>query len=165
MTKWRWMIDEMDVFSLCSYQESANFCITDYFPQSCVFGRYADFDQQDHHSLRSSHQTRLLAASTLRLQLLEGAHPAPRYISYGFQFLWHFTHPSVVLRLLGGMRIFVKILTGKTITLEVDTLDAIGDVNTKIQEKKQRSPTPSSTSSSLLSLSADASSPSLTTET
>ena len=42
----------------------------------------------------------------------------------------------LVLRLRGGMQIFVKTLTGKTITLEVDTSDSIENVKTKIQEKE-----------------------------
>merc|ERR1712118_65192 len=39
----------------------------------------------------------------------------------------------LVLRLRGGMQIFVKTLTGKTITLEVDPSDSIDNVKAKIE--------------------------------
>merc|ERR1712100_185106 len=39
----------------------------------------------------------------------------------------------LVLRLRGGMQIFVKTLTGKTITLEVEGSDGIENVKAKIQ--------------------------------
>ncbi|CAM4889645.1 unnamed protein product [Rotaria socialis] len=42
----------------------------------------------------------------------------------------------LVLRLRGGMQIFVKTLTGKTITLEVEAQDTIENVKAKIQEKE-----------------------------
>ncbi|RKP10999.1 polyubiquitin [Thamnocephalis sphaerospora] len=42
----------------------------------------------------------------------------------------------LVLRLRGGMQIFVKTLTGKTITLEVESSDTIDAVKTKIQDKE-----------------------------
>merc|ERR1711916_248887 len=42
----------------------------------------------------------------------------------------------LVLRLRGGMQIFVKTLTGKTITLDVEPSDAIDDVKRKIQDKE-----------------------------
>ena len=42
----------------------------------------------------------------------------------------------LVLRLRGGMQIFVKTLTGKTITLEVEGSDNIGQVKQKIQDKE-----------------------------
>ena len=42
----------------------------------------------------------------------------------------------LVLRLRGGMQIFVKTLTGKTITLEVEASDSIENVKAKIQDKE-----------------------------
>jgi ubiquitin C len=41
----------------------------------------------------------------------------------------------LVLRLRGGMQIFVKTLTGKTITLDVEPSDSIETVKGKIQDK------------------------------
>ena len=37
---------------------------------------------------------------------------------------------------VGGMQIFVKMLTGKTVTLEVEASDTIENVKSKIQDKE-----------------------------
>jgi ubiquitin C len=42
----------------------------------------------------------------------------------------------LVLRLRGGMQIFVRTLTGKTITVEVEAADTIESIKTKIQDKE-----------------------------
>jgi ubiquitin C len=42
----------------------------------------------------------------------------------------------LVLRLRGGVQIFVRTLTGKTITLEVDPADTIATVKAKVQDKE-----------------------------
>eukprot|EP00258_Populus_trichocarpa_P027421 XP_024443440.1 ubiquitin isoform X2 [Populus trichocarpa] len=43
----------------------------------------------------------------------------------------------LVLRLRGGIQIFVKTLTGKTITLEVESSDTIDNVKTKNQDQQR----------------------------
>merc|ERR1712201_44710 len=42
----------------------------------------------------------------------------------------------LVLRLRGGMQIFVKTLTGKTITLDVETSDTISNVKARFRTRK-----------------------------
>ncbi len=42
----------------------------------------------------------------------------------------------LVLRLRGGMQIFVKTLTGKTITLETDPSHSIASIKQKVQDKE-----------------------------
>ena len=42
----------------------------------------------------------------------------------------------LVLRLRGGMQIFVKTLTGKTITLECEGGDTVGNIKQKIADKE-----------------------------
>merc|ERR1719171_2611214 len=44
--------------------------------------------------------------------------------------------PNLALRLRGGMQIFVKTLTGKTITVEVESSETIENVKSKIQDKE-----------------------------
>ena len=41
----------------------------------------------------------------------------------------------LIIRLRGGMQIFIKTLTGKTITLDVESCDTIYNVKAKIQDK------------------------------
>ena len=50
--------------------------------------------------------------------------------------VWRGSTLHLVSRLYNGMQIFVKTLTGKTITLEVEPSDTIENVKTKIQDKE-----------------------------
>jgi len=45
-------------------------------------------------------------------------------------------HSTIVLRLRGGMQIFVRTLAGKSMTLDVEPSDSIADVKKKLYEKK-----------------------------
>ena len=42
----------------------------------------------------------------------------------------------LVLRLRGGMQIFIKTLTGKTMTLSVESTDTVESIKAKIQDKE-----------------------------
>ena len=53
---------------------------------------------------------------------------------FGLQAAWR--EMQLVLRLRGGMQIFVKTLTGKTITLEVEPSDSVENVKAMIQDKE-----------------------------
>ena len=70
-----------------------------------------------------------------------GYHRAPtghdgswRYWVFGLQAAWR--EMQLVLRLRGGMQVFVKTLTGKTITLEVEPSDSVENVKAMIQDKE-----------------------------
>lgn len=54
---------------------------------------------------------------------------------FGGPFLRFFFDPQVV-RLRGGMQLFVKTLTGKTVTVDVEPGDSIETLKHKIQEKE-----------------------------
>lgn len=42
----------------------------------------------------------------------------------------------LVLRLKGGMQVFVKTLTGRTITLEIESTDTVEQIKNKIEAKE-----------------------------
>merc|ERR1712176_376211 len=102
-----------------------------------------DADRQDHHARRGGlrldrqrqgqdpgqggHPARP-AAPDLRGQAARGR-PHPRGLQHP-----EGVHGHLVLRLRGGMQIFVKTLTGKTIPLDVEASDTIDNVKAKIQD-------------------------------
>ncbi|KRX13072.1 Polyubiquitin-C [Trichinella nelsoni] len=80
-----------------------------------------------------------LTGKTITLEVepsdtIENTKKASHRINSGLFLLESTLH--LVLRLRGGMQIFVKTLTGKTITLEVEPSDTIENVKGKIQDKE-----------------------------
>ncbi len=57
-------------------------------------------------------------------------------VSHGIFFLCMYKPPRSYKKKLPDMQIFVKTLTGKTITLDVEPSDSIQTVKQKIQEKE-----------------------------
>ena len=57
-----------------------------------------------------------------------------------YRFMYLYLYPCNTLSLCGGMQIFVKTLTGKTITFEVNSFDTINNVEAIIQNKEGISP-------------------------
>merc|ERR1712011_19323 len=101
-------------------------------------GRYADLRQdphwQDHHpwgrALRHHRERQGQDPG-------QGGHPpGPAEVDLRWQAARRSAYLHLVLRLRGGMQIFVKTLTGKTITLEVEPSDTIENVKAKIQDKE-----------------------------
>ncbi|XP_027082184.2 polyubiquitin 11-like [Coffea arabica] len=68
-----------------------------------------------------------------KIQDKEGVPPDNVFADYNIQ---KESIPHLVLRLGGGMQIFVKTPTGKTIALEVESSDTIDNVMAKIQDKE-----------------------------
>ena len=65
-----------------------------------------------------------------------GVYSALWYVSHGFQCFYNFIYNPLVLCLRDGMQIFVKTLTGKTITLDVKSSNMIDNMEAKIQDKE-----------------------------
>merc|ERR1711957_837280 len=80
---------------------------------------------------RSSSRPSPVRPSPSRLSRLTASKPSRPRSRIRKEFPLH-----LVLRLRGGMQIFVKTLTGKTITLEVEQADSIEAVKAKIQDKE-----------------------------
>ena len=58
------------------------------------------------------------------------------FVLLGFRSQAAWREMQLVLRPRGGMQIFVKTLTGKTITLEVEPSDSVENVKAMIQDKE-----------------------------
>merc|ERR1712179_694471 len=105
-------------------------------------GRYADLREDPH---REDHHPRGRALRHHREREGQdpgqGGHPpGPAEVDLRWQAAGRWKDSlrlqHLVLRLRGGMQIFVKTLTGKTITLEVEPSDTIENVKAKIQDKE-----------------------------